>query len=249
MLLPLLVLLAGATSAEQAIEPLARDRDGPARRGCTHDGEICLNIAATADGQQSLLVLSVEGNASATQAYDLTAIAPDEFQQIDIWPGLIRFDGGLLAGVEVETSTAYSGGGVQATQLHLIAFLPGKAPWIPLTITIRSSALIRACFSEQDAVNRADVCHDEYDFVGGLSVEGRLQDGMPVLRYKTTATSYPGNVSRDEDSLERPPLRKSDLITVEDPLCSFERVFRIDPQRAVYSPDAPLPDCSNWTAP
>jgi hypothetical protein len=172
----------------------------------------------------------------------------DDYQQIEIWPHLIRFDGGVLAGIEVTTSTGYSGGGAQATELRLIAFLPEKSPWMPLAVVIRSSAIIRACFSEQDAIDRADACHDEYDFTGDLSVGDGLQQAMPVLRYRTTATSYPGDVSRNEDSLARPPLKESDLVTVEDPECSYERVFRLD-DKAMYVPDAPLPDCSNWTAP
>lgn len=248
VLFPLLLLISSAASAQQGVEPLTLDQDTAAQADCTEDGAFCLSIEVTAEGQQSALHLSAKGNALAAQTYDLSAIQPDEYQQVDIWPYLIRFDGGVLAGIEVGTSTGYSGGGAQVTQLHLIAFLPGKSPWVPLIVTSRFSAIIRACFSQQDAIDRADVCHDEYDFTGDLSVEGESQGGMPVLRYKTTATSYPGDVSRDEDSLAKPPLKESDLITVEDSECSFERIFRLD-DMAMYVPDAPLPDCSNWTMP
>jgi hypothetical protein len=56
-------------------------------------------------------------------------------------------------------------------------------------------------------------------------------------------------VSRSEDSLEQSPLTEADLVVTRDPKCSFERRFVFDPASALYRPDAPLPDCSDYTAP
>lgn len=154
----------------------------------------------------------------------------------------------VLVGVVEESSTGYSGGGAHASTLRLgriyhqqdgvqvdpdVLVLPGDA-----------DASIRACFGEADMRRRAGACQDQYSFSTTLQLDPAGQ-GMPVLRYRTHATRYPAGVSRLRDSLARPPLRARDLRPQTDPACSYQRVLRFDGHR--YLPDAPLPDCAEFT--
>lgn len=109
--------------------------------------------------------------------------------------------------------------------------------------------MIRACFNELDMKRRGGACHDEYNFDAALTLAGRLKSGMPVFRYRSKATSFPGPVSRSKDSLARRPLRKRDVITVTDPQCSYQRMYRFDPKARRYVAESPPPDCSNYTTP
>lgn len=104
--------------------------------------------------------------------------------------------------------------------------------------------MIRACFGEQDSARRAGACHDEYSFHGVLTLDPAGQ-GMPVLRYATTATRFPAGASRLQDSQARGPLRRQDLRTQTDRTCSYQRVLRFDGGR--YQPDTPLPECGEFT--
>ena len=178
--------------------------------------------------------------------------ADSEVESFHPWTGLIRLgDGGALAGVQVETRSMYSGGGGQATELRLYRLdARGDAASTPvLSLPIQGSLMIRACFSEQDMTQRAGACHDEYGFEGVLTVEAGAGETLPVLTYATTATAYPRGASRSEDSLEKPPLKPADLITVRDPKCSFTRRFTFDAAAGEYRPDRKLPDCSDYTTP
>ena len=56
-------------------------------------------------------------------------------------------------------------------------------------------------------------------------------------------------MSRNEDSLAKPPLKPKDLVKVVDAECSVRRVFTFDPATKAYVPDAPLPDCGDYTVP
>lgn len=182
--------------------------------------------------------------------YRLTSLSPiDEESPFQLWPKLIRFEGGILAGVKTSVHTMYSGGGASSTTLHLIAFLPGQPPFEVLSIPQSANVLIRACFSERDMKQRAGACHDEYSFDASLALTGTSDVGMPVLRYRSKATSFPGRVSRSKDSLAGRPLRKRDIVTVTDPQCSYQRLYRFDPEAHTYIPDTPPPDCSNYTEP
>jgi hypothetical protein len=94
---------------------------------------------------------------------------------------------------------------------------------------------------------RAGACHDEYEFNAELKAEG---DAFPPrLTYASTATTFPGRVSRSEDSLAKPPLKPKDLVKAVDAECSVRRVFTFDPAANAYVPDAPLPDCGDYTVP
>ena len=230
--------------------------------GCTQD-ELCVEIAPSEAGCKGQacatdvagstdlsLKLSDGRRDPAHTPYRLTGLSSgDENSSLQLWPKLIRFDGGILAGVITQVSTMYSGGGASSTTLHLIAFLPGQLPFEVLSVPQSASAMIRACFNERDMKQRAGACHDEYSFDANLALTGTSAAGMPVLRYRSKATSFPGPVSRSKDSLAGRPLRKRDIVTVTDPQCSYLRMYRFAPEARGYIPDTPPPDCSDYTVP
>lgn len=234
--------------------------DNGVARACAPD-QLCVDIAPSqpgCEGQACTIdvgLLQLPGGprdaAPAAQAAYRMAGVPIAGDSVSMepWPKLIRFEGGILAGVLVQERSMYSGGGASATTLHLIAFVPGQPPVQVLSVPQNGSATIRACFSERDMRQRADACHDEYTFDATLTLSGTSAAGMPVLRYRSKATSFPGRVSRSKDSLAARPLRQRDLVTVTDPQCSYQRLYRFAPQAGAYVPDAPVPDCSNYTVP
>jgi hypothetical protein len=217
---------------------------GPSPAGC--EDESC----ATAVGDALSLRRPGDQRGLAQTPYGLTGLSPaDEESSLKLWSKLIQFDGGVLAGVETQMRTMYSGGGAGSTTLHLIAFLPGQSPFEVLSVPLNADVMIRACFSEPDMKQRAGACHDEYSFNANLTLPGTSVAGMPVLRYRSKATSFPGPVSRSKDSLAGRPLRKRDIVTVTDPQCSYQRLYRFDPETRSYVSDTPPPDCSNYTVP
>lgn len=225
-------------------------------RACAPD-QLCVEIAPSQPGCEGQACTTDVGlqlpggqRDPAQVAYRMAGLASSgDNASVEPWPRIIRFEGGFLAGVQARESTMYSGGGASATTLHLIAFVPGQPPFEVLSIPHSGSATIRACFSERDMKQRADACHDEYSFDATLALAGTSAAGMPVLRYRSKATSFPGRVSRSKDSLAARPLRQRDLVTVTDPQCSYQRWYRFAPQARTYVPDTPVPDCSNYTVP
>lgn len=228
-------------------------------RGCTPD-QLCVEIIPRCDGPAcsantkgstdlGLRLFAGQGEPADT-VYPLTDfLSEGEATSPQLWPMLIRFQDGLLAGVQTQVQATYSGGSASSTSLHLIAFLPGQAPFEVLSVPQHAYAMIRACFSEQDMGRRAGACHDEYSFEADLTLAGASPMGMPVLHYRSKATAFPGPVSRSKDSLARRPLRKRDLVTFTDPQCSYQRWYRFDPQARSYLPDRPEPDCTNYIEP
>ena len=218
-------------------------------RACTRDGAWCVGLVTeTRDDEQIVRPTWRAADALPPKADSGGGFAVEYFQP---WTGLVRLaDGGVLAGVQVETSSMYSGGGGQATEVRLYRLnANGDAGDAPvLAVPIRGELTIRACFSQEDMTQRAGVCHDEYGFAATLTATGGAS-AMPVLNYATTATAYPRGSSRSEDSLEKPPLKPADLVTVRDPKCSFSRRFTFDAKTGTYRPDSPLSDCSDYTVP
>lgn len=216
----------------------------PSQAGC--DRQTC----AMADGTALSLKLSSDRHHLAYPSYALAGLSSaDEDASLELWPKIIRFDGGILAGVLTQVRTMYSGGGAGSTTLHLIAFLPDQPPFEVLSVPEHAEVMIRACFSEYDMKQRAGACHDEYRFDTHITLTGASTAGMPVLRYRSQATSFPGPVSRSKDSLAERPLRKRDLVTITDSQCSYQRLYRFKPKVRSYAPTTPPPDCSNYTSP
>ena len=241
MIATLLLIAAVQAAPSDPLEPLTLAGD----RACTADGAWCVGLVQDEEPVVRPIVRAVGDLPSGLDAPDG---AVETFQP---WTHLARLpDGGFLAGVEVGFSSMYSGGGGQATELRLYRLdARGEAGTTPvLAVPIRGSLTIRACFSEEDMKQRAGACHDEYGFEATLTAAGEAGD-MPVFDYVTTATAYPRGVSRSEDSLEKPPLKPADLVTVRNPKCSFSRRFTFDAVAGEYRPDSALPDCSDYTVP
>ena len=252
-----------AFAAPPRMDTLAISQSGAGLAlGCTLD-KLCVEIApsqAACEGQACAADLSGNTELSlklsggkpdpAHTVYRLSGLSSaDENSSLHLWPKLIRFEGGILAAVETEVNTMYSGGEASSTTLHLIAFLPDQPPFEVLSVPQSANMMFRACFSERDMKQRAGACHDEYSFDASLALTGASAAGMPVLRYRSKAKSFPGPVSRSKDSLVGQPLRQRDIVTVTNPQCSYQRFYRFTPEIRGYIPDTPPPDCSDYTVP
>ncbi|WP_421567286.1 hypothetical protein [Stenotrophomonas sp. PD6] len=262
--------------AGNRLEPLA-EQTGPKDEGgdsseatsawlCTADHLWCVRTARQGDEGAAQLEVAqqVAGEATPRFRYVPLLTAGDEVRNYRPWPYLVRMTPGIgapqpprdpqqaalenvLVGVVGETNTMYSGGGASASQLSLSRIYhedDGIQIDSVLTVPSDGNAMIRACFSEKDMQQRAGACHDEYSFSADLTLapDG---EGMPVLRYTTRATRYPAGVSRERDSLAMGRLTRKDLRTETDRTCSFQRTLRFSGQG--YQPDAPLPQCSEFT--
>ena len=258
-----LISLSPACVAQPLVEALTVIRNqAEVMQACTAD-RLCAEVSPWAPGCEGqacetdlphhegwTLRLSGSQNDPAHTTYGLEGLASgDDDPSFSLWPSLIRFEGGVLAGVETHARAMYSGGGANSTTLHLIAFLPGQLPFEVLSVAYSANVMIRACFSERDLKHRAGACHDLYSFDATIIPEEAVAGGMPLLHYRSEATSFPGPVSRSRDSRDGKPLRKGDLVEATDPQCSYYRLYRFDPEARGYLPDAPLPDCSDYTEP
>lgn len=227
---------------------------------CTRDRRWCARIHTDEQTEASVMELfdpTKSGEALASWRYELTSDAdPASFK---LWPRIVRMpqaDGGTaeaaLIGVLARQTTGYSGGGASADQLSLVqvSMELGQPSFRDvLSVPFRGSVMIRACFSEEDMEQRAGACHDEYNFAAELTLRAAVASGMPQFDYVTTATSFPGPVSRSEDSLANPPLKQKDLVTAVDDECSYHRLLRFNPATDQFEFDSPVPDCSDFTVP
>ena len=165
-----------------------------------------------------------------------------------LWPHLVReSDGAVMVGLLASRRTGYSGGGALATRLVLVR-VEADAPQAAaaLAVPVEGSAMVRACFSEEDMRLRREACHDEYELTGELTLASVDAGGHPRFLFATRARTYPGDVTRWEDSADRPPLRRGDLVWADHPGCSYRRTFGFDPAARRYVADAPLPDCGQF---
>lgn len=249
MILLLAALLAAALSPQfETLEPVPAAAQGEAIPACTADRRWCALIETDETDEQRVLRLydgAPDGRAPAA-SYRIESEASEGFWK----PGAVLRRAGsdeIILGADRELQAMYSGGGGMSSYRTLIRFVPGAAPQEVLTVPLSGSLMIRACFGEKDMKQRAGACHDEYEFDAELKAEG---DAFPPrLTYASTATTFPGRVSRNEDSLARPPLKPADLVRAVDTECSVQRVFTFDPALSAYVPDAPLPECGDYTVP
>ncbi|HZX76975.1 hypothetical protein [Lysobacter sp.] len=255
----------------EAFAPASHDADVVPEPGvgdpehCTADRKWCAAIDIDEAGGATLKLY--DGSQPEGARPILHPIGNEEGASHTVWPWIVRLAAadlpsnppygpggageGLILGIEKHVSTGYSGGGASATTLSLLLATPDFAGGLRfepvLDVPVGGSALIRACFSEEDITQRAGACHDEYTFQGRLTLEAGL--GMPRFRYATQATSFPGNVSRYEDSLANVPLTERDLVRAVDRECSYRRLLRFNPATCRYEFDRPAPDCSAFTEP
>lgn len=191
-------------------------------------------------------VWCVEGaNVTASFANGASPIAlPGEGE---LWRVIVRSGETALVGRTTIDSTPYSGGGAHAMHLTFYEVGNGAAREV-LRMPYAASAMIRACFDEDDEVQRAGACHDEYAFNTRISLDESASSGTPVIILETVAGSYPGRVTRSADSLEQAPLTEADLVWARDEACSFRRTYMRGPD-GLYAPNEPLPSCSDYLEP
>lgn len=215
---------------------------------CTPDRDWCAELVR--DGESWLLELV--GRSGVNGPERRVRFEPPDREIGDpffaLWPHLVReADGAVMVGLLAGRRTGFSGGGGLATRLILVRVEPGgpQAAEV-LTVPVEGSAMIRACFSEEDMRRRREACHDEYELGGALTLAPDDAGGHPRFLFATRARTYPGDVTRWEDSADRPPLRRGDLVWADHPGCSYRRTFGFDPAARRYVADAPLPDCGQF---
>lgn len=166
------------------------------------------------------------------------------------WGAIIRLgppeQGVALVGVTLTERQMYSGGGASVDRLALYEIHEGRPPLKAIELPLSSSIMIRACFTPQDQRARRDACHDEYDYSATLSP---LPQDPSRLLYRSRAETFPGKVSRGEDSTAKTALRKQDLRHVVDPACSVTRVLTRNPATGALTWDKPLPPCQDFLEP
>jgi len=143
----------------------------------------------------------------------------------------------------------YSGGSAGMTWLTLYAVSNTDADVTPVfSVLLAGSAMIRACFDEDDMRERFEACHDEYAFAGSINLATYTQNGAPILIYEARASTYPGVRSRTTDTTESPLRSAADLVWVRDDTCTFQRTFERSPNSIAeaYAPDQPVPECSDY---
>ncbi|SEN48023.1 hypothetical protein SAMN05192583_2910 [Sphingomonas gellani] len=244
----LLAMAVGATQGasgvpEGTISLTAQSGPGGEMRCSAMDGAVggrwCVSMAQAA---LSPLVLTHDGKQVGRWT------PPEGDETFEVVPAVLPLEGGSALVIARSTrQVMYSGGGGRIITQHVILVEQGGQGTATrvLSLPAVSGLMIRACFAETDIVKRAGACHDTYSMFGFLSF-GRPSGEMPVIRFKAEASSYPRGVSRDKDSLARPPLRKADLVWDPDRACTYTRAFHFDPVEMRYLPDAPLPDCSQY---
>lgn len=220
---------------------------------CNAKKNLCAIVRAQADHENRADFEIYDKPDASTPIASLGLEGEVEITRYRVWPGIVRLaDGTLLVGAEENWFNGYSGGGGSATILRLFRLdrRNADAPMAEvLTTVISAGIMIRACFGERDMKDRRGACHDEYDFETMLALDPQATNGLPRFVKTTVATTYPGDVSRNEDSLAMGRLRKNDLVHKRREDCSYRRVFAFDPKSESYAPDTPEPDCSEFTVP
>jgi hypothetical protein len=230
------VTLPVADQAGNRMEALSQASE----RWCTGDGVWC----AVNDGA------GVVVTRGGQQAGSIAVGEPGENNSWDAWPVIVRIgrnDGEALLGVVFTTNQMYSGGGGQASQLILYSVSNGVVNEVT-RMPLSASSDVRACFDEDDEKQRAGACHDQYTFVTRIGLDESVTEGAPRILLETAAGSFPGRVTRNADSLEAAPLTQADLVWAHDETCSYRRTYSQGAD-GLYSPDQPLPPCTDYLEP
>lgn len=200
-------------------------------RWCTDDSAWCIEVSSETPARVIAGSRTVQLTATGTA-----------------WPFVVRnSDNSSIVGVIETASQMYSGGGASAQRLTLFQVGDGEAAALA-TLPISGQLDIRACFDEADRQQRADACSDQYSFVSRIRLDESVTSGPPRIVLETAAGTFPGRVTRGEDSLERPALTQADLVWVKDEVCSFRRTYSRS-STGPYVPDAELPACSDYLEP
>jgi hypothetical protein len=246
------MLLCGSAGAAEWVElaPASELDTSGLNSLCDVQNTWCVSLETDDDGRLELIV----ARSSWTKSVAIPINAGYfELENVGVWPQIYEVGPDrILAGVELTDSAFYAGGGGSADWLALYD-LSGPAVHFGgrevLRVPMSSSISIRACFNEDDVEKRLDACHDEYSFAATLNPGEGGAEGVPDLLYSSVATTYPGPVSRTQDSTTAPPLTEADLVEVRQEKCSYQRVYQFDIGTGTYEPDKPEPNCDDFTAP
>ncbi|MEQ1818699.1 MAG: hypothetical protein ABL871_08815 [Terricaulis sp.] len=230
------VMLPLSDQAGNRMEALSRASE----RWCTGDGVWC----AVNDGAG---VTVIKGGAEVGR---ISVAEPEDGNEWDAWPVIVRVgrdDNSVLVGITQTTHQMYSGGGGEATQLILYSVHDGASNEV-VRMPLSASSDVRACFDADDEKQRAGACHDQYTFVSRISLDETVAEGAPHIWLQTAAGSYPGRLTRNANSLEAAPLTQADLVWAHDETCSYRRTYSQGAD-GLYSPDQPLPPCTDYLEP
>lgn len=254
MMMILAMVMAAATPVMTDLVP------GEGEQHCLPDKSLCLTLPKNEGSSDAEGTLTATTPGNGNPAPLVLPYGFGDGQSLQLWPHLIavpQSDEGseareYLAGVIVDQSTMYSGGGGSGGRLHLFRLDESSGNVSlrdeVLDVVWDSSLMIRACFSEQDMKDRREACHDEYSFTGKLTPAENDSSELPALTYRSVATAYPQSARRSEDNSGL-RLKASDLTRWTDPECSYTRILRYNPATSRYEMDRPAPDCSAYTTP
>jgi hypothetical protein len=234
--------VAPAESTPPALEPVALPQtDGAGNRleALTQDG------ARWCSGDGAWCLEAVEDAPARLTAGEQTISVPSPGEP---WPFIIRVgaDSAIVGLVDGEEQM-YSGGGGSADGVLLFKVSNGRVEQVAV-LPHAGSIMTRACFMEEDEQKRAGACHDQYEFVSRIRLDETVTSGEPRIVLETAAGTFPGRVTRGEDSGERGELTEADLVWWHDDVCSYRRTFSRSTQ-GPYVPDAELPACSDYLEP
>lgn len=219
------VTLPVADRAGNHMEALTQEGE----RWCTSDGVWCIeNNAVIASFMPAGPAIALPGEG-------------------EVWGAIVRVGETAFVGRVYTDQQMYSGGSGSAQHLTLYEIANGEAREV-LRMPYGADSMIRACFDEADEATRAGACHDEYRFVTRIRLDEGAANGAPVIILETAAGSYPGPLTRTQDSAERGPLTEDDLVWARDETCSFRRTYTRQDD-GLYAPDQPLPGCADYLEP
>ncbi|MEQ8391538.1 MAG: hypothetical protein RIB30_11150 [Thalassospira sp.] len=241
---------------------------------CGDAMEWCFGIAQTSSGAKDsdavdipvLLVLRAGKEVTRQEIIQPKSSDDDvvSWRKTGIWPQWVHDpdnSGAFLMGIVTTTSVGYSGGGASVAMLSLIRVDPqsgiapvGVPPKLDMVATFpwEASKMIRACFSEQDMIDRNQLCHDTYDFTAEIApvsdVNARI-GALPSLHYLAGASKFPPNADLTTDSNTRPVVGEKTMVQTPDPACQLDAVFRFNINAQVYDIDLPLEGCEAYLIP
>lgn len=236
---------------------------------CGDAMEWCFGIAQTSSGAKDsgavdtpvLLVLRAGKEVTRQEIIQPKSSDDDvvSWRKTGIWPQWVHDpdnSGAFLMGIVTTTSVGYSGGGASVAMLSLIRVDPqsGMPPKLDMVATLpwEASKMIRACFSEQDVIDRNQLCHDTYDFTAEITpVTDALagQNKMPSLHYVAGASKFPPNANLATDSNSRPVVGEQTMAQTPDPACQIDEISRFNINAQAYDIDLPLKGCDAYLIP
>lgn len=230
---------------------------------CTADGTWCVTrpVAAADNADDEVdrtTALTVThkstGKSRVVATIPLFEGAP-EAAEAALWPSIVRLSPAAkeevaFIGVLQTERHMYSGGGASATRLTLydVGTRRDHKTRPILNLPHSSSIQIRACFTEADVAKRHDACSDEYTYRSTLTLDPNSSAPLRLI-YKSHAETYPGALSRSEDSTKAPPLAEKDLQPAVNEECSVERTLTRNAETGSLEWNEQLPPCTDFLEP